>query len=1177
MNPSGEEHDDKSPFYDLVVMGASAGGIEALSVLVATLPGTLPVPIVIAQHLDPNVPSHLAQILARRTALPIRTVGEAAAAPEPLVAGTIYLVPADRDVEITDGSVRLQPGVGQHPMPSIDRLFSSAATVYGERAIAVVLTGSGSDGTEGARAIKTAGGTVLIENPQTASYPAMPASLPPTIVDLVVDLERIGPLLDDLISGAQTLTAPTTRDTLPMLLEQVRLHTNIDFTQYKSPTILRRLHRRMAATGATTLPEYLTLLDEHPEEYQHLVASFLINVTEFFRDPPLVAYLQEQLLPDLVAHTRSHGGPHEIRIWSAGCSTGEEPYSIAMLLAEALGPEALQVTVRIFATDVDADAIAFARRGRYPAAALANVPETLRARYFLPADGAYEISKAIRAMVIFGEHDLGARPPFPHMDVVLCRNVLIYFTPELQRRALQLFAFSLRDGGYLVLGNAESANQLASYFGQVHPHLKVYRRQGERVLVPPPPLAGRPDVQAEGPLAQPELGQAKLRLVPNHEQPAALAVPAEEPDRSGRAELGPRVYTPRERFADQILGLPIGVAVVDRNYDVLTINSAAYALLDIHRPAIGKDLLHLAERVPTKPLRAAIDELFGAPDPATVGAVSVLVELEGGELEDHRHLQVTCYPHLRAIYGLSGGTTPAVEAVVLFIAEVPAPAERAQEVGGSVGASSAGDAATEAAQPASGADTGQAETLKRLTAQATVDSARLRELRTAVQELREENDQLRRNNEDLVVMREELGASSEETKTLNEELQATNEELETLNEELEATVEELRTTNDELTSRAGEAQKRAEEKETQREAAERVRIQLAMVVASLGDAVCVVNADGQQALANEAYQHLRARLEVDGAMLEDEHGQPLTPAATPWQRVTEQQPFRMTFSARTALGARQWFDAIGQPLLSNGYPLGGLVTIRDLSDRMLRGVYERLLMQVGHELATPLATLLLTLQELEKRLPAAPATSKGEELPELLESALRQARQLHILAEDLADVGREQSNTLRLTREAVDLVALTQAVAADLTRAQRTPPIIVRPEIRNKHPIIAQGDPVRLEQALRNLLTNAQQYARESDRVDVRIRRIHQQGAAEVAELEVQDYGPGIPAEELPLLFMPFYQGTRGGVTAEDGLGLGLYLAQQLIRAHGGQIEVRSSLGHGTVFTIRLPYPPVTK
>ena len=196
---------EQQRLYDLVVIGASAGGIEALSLLVATLPESFSVPIVIAQHIDPNATSHLSQILTRRSKLPVRTVGEDA--PEHLTDGVIYVIPQNRDVEITDDVVHLLPGAGQHPMPSIDRLLTSAAQAYGERVIAVILTGSGSDGTAGAREVKAAGGAVVIENPATASYPSMPASLAPTTVDLVVDLARMGPLIADLISGAQNLTS----------------------------------------------------------------------------------------------------------------------------------------------------------------------------------------------------------------------------------------------------------------------------------------------------------------------------------------------------------------------------------------------------------------------------------------------------------------------------------------------------------------------------------------------------------------------------------------------------------------------------------------------------------------------------------------------------------------------------------------------------------------------------------------------------------------------------------------------------------------------------------------------------------------------------------------------------------------------------------------------------------
>jgi two-component system CheB/CheR fusion protein len=1130
---------------------------------------------VIAQHLDPNVPSHLGQILARRSALPVRTLS--ATTSEPLAAGTIYVVPANTDVEISDGTVQLRPSMGQRPVPSIDRLFTSAAKVYGERVIAVVLTGSGSDGTAGAYAVKAAGGTVLIENPQTASFPTMPASLPPTSVDGVVDLEHLGPLLADLVSGMQAPVTPPEEESLLRLLAQVRQQTGIDFTQYKSPTIVRRLHRRVVATGAGTLPEYLRFLAEHPEEYNHLIASFLINVTEFLRDPAVYAFLRERILPDLLAHARSRGAPYELRIWSAGCSTGEEPYSVAILLAELLGPDALQYTMRIFATDVDADAVAFARRGRYSTAALASVSQGLRARYFTPIEGGFEIVKAIRGMVIFGEHDLGQRAPFPRMDLVLCRNVLIYFTEELQRRVLQLFAFSLLDGGYLVLGNAESAGALSSYFGQVHPHFKVYRRQGERALVPPLPLGGRRrGAAAESPLlGEPVPSRAALRLLPHSPPPAEGSPSLQEHGATAAGELldyGPRVHTPRERFAEQILGLPMGVVVVDRNYDVLTINSAAYTLLDIYRPAIGKDFLHLAERVPTKPLRAAIDQLFAVPTlPSGSDAgsmVSLQLELEPRapiEPPNEQHqqrLQITGYPYARTMVAPSGNAVPAVEAVVLFFSHFIPP-------------ESPPEATAEASRPSPSTmhESELAKSLRRVTAERDAERARTHELEVANQELRDDNDRLRHTNEDLEVTQEEVQASSEEVKTLNEEMQATNEELETLNEELEATIEELHTTNDDLAARAQELHSLAEEREAQRRASEREGAQLAAVLAGMSDAVLAVDPDGGPLFANDRYQQLFGH--QDTAALEDEFGQPLPPAAAPWQRVGEEQPFHLAFTRRAPDESRQWFEGVWQPSASTERQLGGVLTIRDISEHTLRSLYEQFLAQVGHELAQPLTALAAVLYQMQKRLPATAIPAEDERLGVLLATALRQARQLNLLVRDLADLTRIQQEKLQLRQEPVDLVALAARVVDDIALTQLPeqsgPPIVVRMEPNSGGAIRVFGDPMRLEQVLRNLLLNARKYAPESERIDVRIRRIHERATPEMAELEVQDYGPGIPAVDLPFVFMPLYQVSQGTMARAGGLGLGLYVVQQLVQAHGGQTEVRSPAGQGTVFTIRLP------
>ena len=314
------EPSEEGSFSSLVVVGSSAGGIEALSELVSNLPEDFPAPVVLAQHLDPQRESNLAEILGRRSALPVRTVVER----EPLEAGVVFVVPADRHVNIADHEVDLTVDTRGRPKPSVDLLLSSAAEVYGERLIAVVLTGRGSDGSEGARAVREAGGTVVVQDPETARFGDMPGSLAPNTVDIVADLEAIGPVLGDLVSGVRVAEGEPSGDgweTLDAFLNELREAHGVDFRSYKKPTIVRRLKRRMAATGQA-LPEYAAYVREHPEEYRHLINAFLIKVTEFFRDPELYGYLREEILPRLVGEAREEG--RELRIWSAGCATGEE-------------------------------------------------------------------------------------------------------------------------------------------------------------------------------------------------------------------------------------------------------------------------------------------------------------------------------------------------------------------------------------------------------------------------------------------------------------------------------------------------------------------------------------------------------------------------------------------------------------------------------------------------------------------------------------------------------------------------------------------------------------------------------------------------------------------------------------------------------------------------------------
>ena len=456
---------DKS-FKHLVVVGSSAGGIGALSRLVSNLPEGFAAPVVIAQHLDPKRESHLQGILARRSPLPVKTVTDH----EPLEAGVVFVVPANEHVNITDSEIGFssEPDAGQ-PIPSIDLLLESAAGIFGEDLIAVVLTGTGSDGTDGARAVSQAGGTVVIQDPETAEFGEMPRSLAPSTVDIVVDLERIGPVLQNLVSGVGIAEENSEDEerALDRFLEKLHRSRGVDFRSYKKPTILRRLGRRLAATDCRTIEEYSRYLEDHSEEYRQLISTFLIKVTEFFRDPDLFEHLKKEVLPELIAEAREK--ENQLRIWSAGCATGEEAYSLAILVSEVLGREAGLFNVRIFATDIAEDAVNFARRGVYPPSALDGLSEEQLGRYFVEEDGSYQVKKQIRGMIVFGEHDLARRSPFPQIDLVMSRNVLIYFSHDLQRRALQLFAYSLRDGGYLVMGKAESSSPFRRIFRHRRP------------------------------------------------------------------------------------------------------------------------------------------------------------------------------------------------------------------------------------------------------------------------------------------------------------------------------------------------------------------------------------------------------------------------------------------------------------------------------------------------------------------------------------------------------------------------------------------------------------------------------------------------------------------------------------------------------------------------------------
>lgn len=1072
--------------------------------LVATLPAEFPAPLVLAQHLDPTRPSHLEEILGRHSPLPVRTVSEQAH----LEPGVIFVVPANAHVEITNSTLSLRPDAEGRSKPSVDLLFSSAAAAYGEQLIAVVLTGTGSDGAAGAAAVKEAGGTVIIQDPLTSAYPGMALAVAPTAVDIAAPLERIGALLVDLLTGRGVPAAADEQQALERFLEELRQRHGLDFTQYKPATILRRLQRRILATGSKTLDSYRAYLANHPQEAQMLTNSLLIKVTEFFRDPDLFRALQEVVVPELIAYARSH--EQTIRCWSAGCATGEEAYSLAILLAEALGEELDAFHVRLFATDADPDAVAFARQGSYPERALAKLPEDLVARYFTHEQDRFVVAKRLRTMTVFGQHDLTQRAPFPRMDLVLCRNVLIYFASELQQRTLRLFTYALRDGGTLVLGKSESPGSLAPYFQQQHKRLKIYRRQGERLLLPPATFAPPPaTLHARWSPPFPPLSASERR-------PAA-AVSGDEP-------------TPEAVLQT----LPVGVVVVDRHYDIASINLAARRLLAIHRPAQGEDLLHLVPSSLALPLRAAIDRALHEGEASAPAEVALDPLTPGGTPT----LQVDVYPQR------NDQTPGAGRRVVVVVQEITRYVEERRALQQQVQTLS--DDLAHAQQEAS-----TLEVMNRRLEE------RNRHLLQTNEELTSTNEDLHASNQEVLLGAEEAQAAVEEVETLNEELQASNEELETLNEELQATIEELNTTNEDLAVRSQELQQLNQTREYE-------RARLEAILMSMGDALLVVNRAGVTLLTNAAYARMFGH--ADAAFeARDAEGKPLPAEATPQQRARHGEAFTLEFTGSEQAGERRYYEATGQPIAQED--LGGVVVIRDITERSLHRLQDQFMALAGHELRSPLTVLQGNLQRLLQALPADAdenGTARG-----YAEKAYTGAKRLARLVEELLDATRLQYGTYALQREPVDL---TQLVAETIEALQATTP---RPRIQfdaPTEPVVVAGDAGRLEQVLLNLLTNALTYAATAERIEVRLGRVE-----DGALLQVQDDGPGIPATALPHLFTRFYRGPLQAHNVGGGLGLGLAITRDLVLAHGGHITVESVVGQGTTFSVWLPVLPKTE
>jgi two-component system, chemotaxis family, CheB/CheR fusion protein len=514
----------------VIGLGASAGGLEAFQNFLTAASSDAGFAYVMVQHLDPNHESMLAELLSRRTDMPVRQVADGM----PIEPNNVYLIPPNASLVIENAQLRLsdfsEPRGFRRP---IDVFFRSLAIDQGGNAACVVLSGTGADGSEGLRAVKEAGGLTLVQDPETAKYDGMPKSAVATgLVDKVLGVREMPAAIRDYFERGQStvLSLADVSDFLLKVCEELRHRLGHDFSQYKRSTMLRRIQRRMQVVGASTSADYLERLHNDASESELLFRDLLINVTCFFRDAEAFDFLRREVIPELL---KEKGAGDTVRIWAPGCSSGEEAYSIAILIAEAMSRLRTRPTVQIFATDIDEQMLQKARAASYPHSAVRDVPLELLDRYFFAQEDDYVLTPAIRDMVRVSNHNLIKDPPFSRVDMMVCRNLLIYLNVALQQRLVPVFHYALRPQGWLFLGSAENIAARNDLFDTVEPAARVYRRRGGfRQSVAMPLLSqtlvhsslGREGVERQRHTALVDRVDATLRRIMERYAPAHVVV-----------------------------------------------------------------------------------------------------------------------------------------------------------------------------------------------------------------------------------------------------------------------------------------------------------------------------------------------------------------------------------------------------------------------------------------------------------------------------------------------------------------------------------------------------------------------------------------------------------------------------------------------------------------------------
>jgi two-component system CheB/CheR fusion protein len=1181
-----------NPF--VVGIGASAGGLEALQHLFDNIAADTAMAFVVVQHLSPDFKSLMDELLGRHTELPIHLVEDAML----VEAGHVYLIPPKKEMIISGGRLLLTERDRQQELAlPIDVFFRSLAQDCGPRSVAVVLSGSGSDGSRGIRDVHAAGGLVIIQDIDSAQFGGMPRTaletgvadwiLPPPQMPRVLEshVQRGGKPRTAAAEPARPISSAAFNDVYRMLEHEFGL----DFTNYKPSTVTRRIERRLRLAQTDDVQQYVARLRRERGELDVLYRDLLIGVTRFFRNEEAFDILERRVLPELVRNSVA-GRP--IRVWVAGCATGEEAYSIAILLHELLAP-LHDRAFKIFATDVHRGSLELAGRGFYDEATLRNVSQDRRERYFSRSSVGYQIVPELRQSIVFAPHNVIKDAPFTRVDLVSCRNMLIYLQPSMQQKVMSQFHFALNRGGVMLLGPSESPGALLKDFEAVDPHWRVYRKHSD-VRTPVDP-----------------------RFQPRAIEPRSPpSPPSTMLNRSSVANL----LATYDVLLDEVM--PPSLLVNDRGELVHVFGGASRFL----KPRDGRQGLEVVDQV-TEQLR-----------PVLAGG------LRRARLSD----EAIAFRGLR----ISDGDAAVFDVTMRRIKP------RGTEVPHILIAFQALErAAADAELRETDVDVGQLSRDQIGTLQAELDYTK-ENLQAAVEQLEASNEELQSSNEELMSSNEELQSTNEELQSVNEELYTVNAEYQSkiaelteltndmdnllastevgtifldgqlrirkftpqvaesfnlLPQDVGRSIETFTNTLDQPQLVADVRRVLASGERIEREVRDdhgrSFFLRLLPYRAKGGTAgvvITFVDVSGlkaaEDALFAERYLLNSLLSSVpDAIYFKDTRGRfirvnpagaarlGLSDAAqavgkTPFELVDHDvalglhrdddeivrtgQPQHYKLECRRGpAGSQEWELVTRLPLIDRAATVGVIgisrnVTAQKRAEEKIQEAIRRrdeFLAMLSHELRNPLAAVVTATELIKADVPAV----QQSHLVAVLD---RQSQQMARLLDDLLDASRVTQNKIELKKEQLDLRTVVEeacAAARPVFEARG----LAFSLVVDATPLRVDGDASRLQQVCMNLLTNAAKYTPAGGHV-----WLEATSRDDRAIVRVRDDGMGIAPDMLDAIFELFVQSSRTLERAHGGIGVGLTLARSLIEMHGGTLTATSAgVGEGSEFVVQLP------